>query len=74
MYATKRRLEVLRRKGQLKTRADLPRSVYGKPVYGARKARFAQLDAEQEAKREAEREARRQRAKAGATVAVGSGG
>lgn len=49
MYATKRRMEVLHRKGQLKARTDLPRSTYGKPVYGARKRRFAMLEAEREA-------------------------
>lgn len=41
MYATKRRLEVLRRRGQLKARTDLPRK-----TPGARKARFAMLEAE----------------------------
>jgi hypothetical protein len=46
MYATKRRLKVLHRKDQLAARTDLPRSKYGKPVYGARKARFAKLEAE----------------------------
>lgn len=48
MYATKRRLEVLHRRGQLKARTDLPRSTFGKPVYGARKQRFAILAAEKE--------------------------
>lgn len=46
MYATKRRLEVLHRKGQFKARTDLPRSTFGKTIYGARKARFAMLEAE----------------------------
>jgi hypothetical protein len=41
MYATKRRLIVLARKGQLKARTDLPRK---QP--GARKDRFVLLEAE----------------------------
>lgn len=41
MYATKRRLEVLHRRGQLKARTDLPRK-----VFGARKLRQAKLAGE----------------------------
>lgn len=54
MYATKRRLEVQHRRGQLAARTDLPRSTFGKRVFGARKARLAILAAEAKATTEPE--------------------